>query len=40
MWEKSTQYVVLGPVLFKWYVNDIPPDLGSNCLMYADDLRM
>ena len=31
---------VLGPVLFKVYVNDLPAVLGSNCLMYADDLKI
>ena len=31
---------VLGSVLFKVYVKDLPPVLGSNSLMYADDLRI
>ena len=31
---------VLGPVLFKVYVNDLPNVLESNCLMYADDLKI
>ena len=35
-----TQGSVLGPVLFKIYVNDFPDMLGSNRLMYADDLKI
>ena len=30
----------MGPVLFKVYVNDLPAVLGSNCLVYADDLKI
>ena len=30
----------LGPVLFKMCVNDLPPVIGSNCLMYADILKI
>ena len=31
---------VLGPVLFKVYVNDLSTVLGLKCLMYADDLKI
>ena len=31
---------VLGSVLFKVYVNDLPAVLGSNSLLYADDLKI
>ena len=30
----------LGPVLFKWYVNDLPPVLKSNCSRFADDFKI
>ena len=31
---------VLGPELFKIYVNDIPSTIHSECLLYADDLKL
>ena len=31
---------VLGPELFKIYVNDLPAFLQAECLMYADDLKI
>jgi hypothetical protein len=31
---------VLGPELFKLYVNDLPSVLQTNCLMYADDVKL
>ena len=31
---------VLGPLLFAVYVNDLPRRLRSNCLLFADDLKL
>ena len=31
---------VLGPELFKIYVNDIPSTIHTECLLYADDLKL
>jgi hypothetical protein len=31
---------VLGPELFRVYVNDLPTTLRTECLMYADDLKL
>jgi hypothetical protein len=31
---------VLGPELFKVYVNDLPQHISTTCLMYADDLKI
>ena len=31
---------VLGPELFKIYVNDLPKYIKANCLMYADDIKV
>jgi ribonuclease P/MRP protein subunit RPP40 len=31
---------VLGPELFKVYVNDLPQHLATRCLLYADDLKL
>lgn len=30
----------LGPSLFKIYVNDLPAQLSSDCLLFADDLKL
>ena len=31
---------VLGPVLFKIYVNDLPENIPVDCLLFADDLKL
>ena len=31
---------ILGPLLFNLFVNDIPQHLSSDCLMFADDLKI
>ena len=31
---------VLGPLLFKHYVSDLPGELSSGCLLFADDLKV
>ena len=31
---------ILGPLLFTLFVNDIPHQLSSDCLMFADDLKI
>ena len=34
------QGTVLGPVLFNIYINQIPDCLHSDCLLFADDLKI
>ena len=31
---------ILGPLLFLMYVNDLPRQISSKCLMYADDIKI
>ena len=38
--SRVPQGSVLGPVLYKVYVNHLSPVLGSNCLMYSDGLKI
>ena len=43
-WKPVTSGVpegsLLAPLLFSMFINDLPCEIGSGCLMYADDVKI